>query len=106
MDGRGVIAITLKKIKIDKLVCNACLHKLKGEFIELSVSDNGAGIEKRIMTHIFDPFFTTKLVGEGTGLGLSTVSGMVHEVYGHILVESQSTGSTQGTTFRLLFPLK
>jgi PAS domain S-box-containing protein len=106
MDGRGVIAITLKKIKIDKLVCNACLHKLKGEFIELSVSDNGAGIEKRIMTHIFDPFFTTKLVGEGTGLGLSTVSGMVHEVYGHILVESQSTGSTQGATFRLLFPLK
>ena len=58
-----------------------------------------------VITQIFDPFFTTKKVGEGTGLGLSTVSGMVHEANGHIIVESNTTAQNTGTTFRLLFPI-
>jgi two-component system cell cycle sensor histidine kinase/response regulator CckA len=81
------------------------LKTLEGEFIELSVSDNGTGIEKHVIDHIFDPFFTTKKAGEGTGLGLSTVSGMVHDCDGHIIVESKTTAPNNGTSFRLLFPL-
>ena len=71
----------------------------------MSVADNGTGIDQAVIAHIFDPFFTTKPVGEGTGLGLSTVSGMVHEAHGHIIVESKTTVPNSGTTFRLLFPL-
>ena len=104
MEERGLINVTLKKISADNLLCNACLDRLDGEFIELCVSDNGTGIEQEVMTHIFDPFFTTKPVGEGTGLGLSIVSGMVHEAHGHIIVESNTQAPNNGTAFRLLFP--
>jgi signal transduction histidine kinase len=100
-----VITVSLKQLSIQEHVCNVCVQTLDGEFIELSVSDNGSGIEKEVLDHIFDPFFTTKPVGEGTGLGLSTVSGMVHEAGGHIIVESKTTEPNQGTAFRLLFPL-
>jgi two-component system cell cycle sensor histidine kinase/response regulator CckA len=71
----------------------------------LSVSDNGSGIKKLVLNHIFDTFFTTKRVGEGTGLGLSTVSGMEHEAKRHIIVESNSSDPNQGTAFGLLFPI-
>ena len=101
----GVITVSLKQLSIQEHVCNVCVQTLDGEFIELSVSDNGSGIEKEVLDHIFDPFFTTKPVGEGTGLGLSTVSGMVHEAGGHIIVKSKTTEPNQGTAFRLLFPL-
>ena len=104
MEQRGHITISLKQVTVNDLVCNACVHKLDGEFIELSVADNGTGIEESIITHIFDPFFTTKEVGEGTGLGLATVSGMVHEANGHIVIESKTTEPDRGTVFRLLFP--
>jgi signal transduction histidine kinase len=101
----GVITVSLKQLSIKEHVCNACVLKLDGEFIELSVSDNGSGIEKKVLEHIFDPFFTTKPPGEGTGLGLSTVSGMVHEAHGHIIVKSNTEVPNCGATFRLLFPI-
>ena len=97
----GVITISLKKATNLKTHCVACADALDGNFIELSVSDNGTGIEPQTIIRMFDPFFTTKKVGEGTGLGLSTVSGMVHHSHGHILVDS-TLG--KGTAFRLLFP--
>jgi signal transduction histidine kinase len=103
----GNITVSIKQVNIGtrELICNSCAKILEGEFIELSVVDNGTGIEQSVITHIFDPFFTTKKVGEGTGLGLSTVSGMVHEANGHIIVESNTTAPNTGTTFRLLFPI-
>jgi len=101
----GVITVSLKQLSIKEHVCNACVLTLDGEFIELSISDNGSGIEKKVLEHIFDPFFTTKPLGEGTGLGLSTVSGMVHEAHGHIIVESNTVVQNCGATFRLLFPV-
>jgi signal transduction histidine kinase len=101
----GSITVALKQVKAHGLVCNSCVLKHEGEFIELSVADNGTGSDKEIVTHIFDPFFTTKKVGEGTGLGLSAVSGMVHEAEGHIIVESITEVLNTGTTFRLLFPI-
>ena len=71
----------------------------------MSVADNGTGIDQEVITHIFDPFFITKPVGEGTGLGLSTVSGMVYEADGHIFIESNTTEPNQCTSFKLLFSL-
>jgi signal transduction histidine kinase len=97
----GIIKISLNKVVNLKSQCVACAETLEGDFIELSLSDNGTGIEPQTISRMFDPFFTTKQVGEGTGLGLFTVSGMVHHSHGHLLVDS-TLG--EGTTFRLLFP--
>ena len=100
----GIILISLKRVSEANLHCVACAEEILGDFIELSVSDNGTGISPKVIERMFDPFFTTKKRGEGTGLGLSTVSGMVHSSQGHILVESNQSDSGHGTTFRLLFP--
>ncbi len=101
----GVITISLKKVTNVKAYCVACASVINGDFIELSVADNGTGIESKIISRLFDPFFTTKSQGEGTGLGLSAVSGIVHQSGGHLLVESNQSESNHGSTFKLLFPI-
>ena len=80
--------------------CASCNKLVTGDWIELSVADNGSGIPKEVLDRIFDPFFTTKGVGKGTGLGLSVIHGIMHAHHGHIIVDSRPTEST---TFRLLF---
>jgi signal transduction histidine kinase len=72
-----------------------------GNWIQLSISDNGIGIPENTLPHIFDPFYTTKPVGKGTGLGLAQVYGIVKQHGGSIDVQSALGG---GTTFRLFFP--
>ena len=72
-----------------------------GEWVVLSVTDTGRGMEKEILSHIFEPFFTTKEEGKGTGLGLSTVYGIVTQAGGHVFVQS-SPG--QGASFEILLP--
>jgi PAS domain S-box-containing protein len=99
----GVIKVKLATVNVLTYQCAACSMPVEGDFIELSVSDSGSGIDKKVISEIFDPFFTTKKVGEGTGLGLSTVSGIVHHAHGHILIESKIG---VGTTFKLLFDIK
>ena len=68
----------------------------------LEIEDSGCGISKENLPRIFDPFFTTKKLGEGTGLGLSTVYGLIRENNG--LIEVKQT-SEKGTTFRVELPL-
>jgi PAS domain S-box-containing protein len=101
--GGGAIKVKLTTVNILTHQCAACLQPVEGDFIELSVADSGSGIDKKVMDEIFDPFFTTKDMGEGTGLGLSTVSGIVHHAHGHILIDSELE---IGTTFKLLFNIK
>jgi signal transduction histidine kinase len=72
-----------------------------GEWVQVTVSDTGAGIPPDALPHVFDPFFTTKAPGKGTGLGLAQVYGIVTQHKGHIDVESQEG---QGTTFTIYLP--
>ena len=72
-----------------------------GDWVQIEVTDNGDGIPQETLSHIFEPFFTTKEIGEGTGLGLAQVYGIVQQHEGYIDVRSQVG---QGTSFFLYFP--
>jgi len=97
---RGTIGINLSRPHEVEGVCSSCFQQFSGEFIEISVRDDGAGIPQDQIDKIFVPFFTTKQVGSGSGMGLPMVHGIMHSCGGHILVE---TKQGVGTNFRLLF---
>ncbi len=101
IDGVGRVSIETTNMTVDAAFCAAHPGLSPGRFVTLSVSDDGRGIEPEVVEHIFEPFFTTKGVGEGTGLGLATVFGIVKQNDGYIAVDSQPG---RGTTFRIFLP--
>lgn len=94
----GKISIETKNITFDKEYCSEHVDFLPGEYVMIAVSDDGCGIAPETMNQIFEPFFTTKKLGQGTGLGLATVYGIVKQNNGFINVYSELE---KGTTFRV-----
>lgn len=100
-DGKGRIGIRLVSAAGESGVCQSCFQQYAGDFVCLSVSDQGPGIDPALQQRIFEPFFSTKEVGRGSGMGLAMVHGIVHEHGGHILL---SANKDRGTTFNLYLP--
>ncbi|MFH0780825.1 MAG: PAS domain S-box protein [Pseudomonadota bacterium] len=97
----GRIIIETKNVVIDDTYCAQNVGFERGEYALLTVSDNGCGMDKETLSHIFEPFYTTKGMGQGTGLGLSTVYGIVKQNNGFINVYSEPGN---GTTFKIYLP--
>ncbi len=97
----GTIVIRTANVTLHDADRDRYLNAPPGHYVMLEVSDTGCGMEPGIQAHLFEPFFTTKKVGEGTGLGLSVVYGIVQQNAGDIAVESVSE---QGTRFRVYLP--
>lgn len=97
----GRIRIASHSIRLEDTFIGPQSNIPAGNYVVLTVSDNGMGISADVREHIFEPFFTTKGIEQGTGLGLATVYGIVRQSNGHILVESEPD---QGTTFSVYLP--
>ncbi|MEW6140961.1 MAG: PAS domain S-box protein [Thermodesulfobacteriota bacterium] len=101
MAGGGTLRIETWNAFVDETHPDHGAEIPSGDYVVLTVTDNGTGMDSKVLPRIFDPFFTTKEKGVGTGLGLSTVYGIVKQHQGHITVRSKPG---VGTTFRVYLP--
>jgi signal transduction histidine kinase/CheY-like chemotaxis protein len=101
-DNGGILSITLEHIALDETDAARYPSLYPGDHVKLSISDTGHGIKKEIMDRIFDPYFTTKRVGDGTGMGLAVVHGIVTNHGGVITVSSEPE---KGALFTILLPV-
>ncbi|MDP3481162.1 MAG: response regulator, partial [Desulfoprunum sp.] len=99
--GAGKVIIETHSVSFDTTYCSDHPGFVPGEYILLSVSDDGCGMDKEIMDKLFEPFFTTKEIGKGTGLGLATVYGIVKQNNAIIDVSSEPG---KGATFKIYLP--
>jgi CheY-like chemotaxis protein len=97
----GLITIETENCSIDPGYCATNPDATPGEYVRLTVSDDGIGMDSETLMHAFEPFFTTKAVGKGTGLGLATVYGAVRQNNGFINIYSEPG---RGTTFSVYLP--
>ncbi|MBN2809660.1 MAG: response regulator [Deltaproteobacteria bacterium] len=102
MNNKGLIDIALQKVELSAEILQDHPGLAPGRYVEIIVGDNGPGVDARIVDSIFDPFFTTKAVGQGTGMGLSVVQGIVEQHKGLIQVENRRP---HGALFHVFLPL-
>ncbi|HEX04831.1 MAG TPA: response regulator, partial [Bacteroidetes bacterium] len=101
IDGVGKLTVETGNVSIDEDSGQKYPEPSTGEYVVTTVSDNGSGMEKYVLDNLFEPFFTTKDLGEGTGLGLATVFGIIKQNDGFIDVASEPG---EGTTFKIHLP--
>ncbi len=102
MPNGGQLMIETSNLTLDNTFCATHPNLAPGNYVEMEISDTGAGIPPNVLEHLFEPFFTTKAKGKGTGLGLTTTYGIVKQFGGHIMVYSEIG---RGTTFKIYFPV-
>lgn len=102
MPNGGILKIETHTVRLQKSYVRGDDSVGEGDFVEISITDNGVGIEQEILEQIFEPFFTTKEKDSGTGLGLSTVYGFLRQSGGNIIVDSEVG---EWTTFKIYLPI-
>ncbi len=102
IDGVGKITIETRNVDVDEDYVHEHKEFMPGSYVMLAVADDGVGMDEEVQHKVFEPFFTTKGPGEGTGLGLATVYGIIRQNGGFVNLYSEPG---HGTVFRLYFPI-
>lgn len=101
MDGGGQLTITTNNFDNDSSIICGEDEMPPGQWVEIAVTDTGCGMDKETLSRVLEPFFTTKDVGQGTGLGLATVYGIIRQTGGFLNIDSRVD---EGTTFTIYLP--
>jgi PAS domain S-box-containing protein len=101
MPGGGQLIIEARNVTLDAAYATRTLDATAGDYVEISVTDTGQGMDAKTVSQAFEPFFTTKPIGQGTGLGLSMIYGFLHQTGGHAGIYSVVG---EGTTVKMYLP--
>ncbi|UCG11554.1 MAG: response regulator, partial [Deltaproteobacteria bacterium] len=98
----GTLLFETENVLLDQEFCRRYAEVKPGDYVQLTISDTGHGMDEETQEHMFDPFYTTKEVGKGTGLGLAIVYGIIKDHEGYIMCHSEPR---EGTTFKIYLPV-